>query len=75
MHITIDPLIHARALRNDILSAPSVWLPRRDVLLEWLNGFVRRAEVPSYGLAETEISDLQALDAFLRTREIASTQT
>lgn len=62
--------LHARSLRADVLAAPDVWLPRREILLEWLNGFLRRSEKPAYDLGETEAEDLTALDLFLRKRNI-----
>ena len=60
----------ARALRASILGAPTVWLPRRETLLEWLNGFLLRAEKTRYELGETEATDLVALDHFLRKKKI-----
>jgi hypothetical protein len=63
-------LLHARSLRSDILAAPAVWLPRREVLLQWLDGFLLRARAPAYALEETEAADLEALDLFLRGKEI-----
>jgi hypothetical protein len=60
----------ARALRADILGAPTVWLPRREILLEWLNGFLLRAEKSRYELGETEPGDLVALDHFLRKKRV-----
>ena len=63
-------LIQARALRADILAAPTIWLPRREILLEWLNGFLLRAEKTRYELGETEASDLVALDHFLRKKKV-----
>jgi hypothetical protein len=65
-----EHITHADSLRTDILGAPDVWLPRRDVILDWLNGFLRRAAVPSYALGDTEADDLTALDRFLRKRKI-----
>lgn len=72
MNTNREHLRHARALRDDILAAPSIWIPRRAVLLEWLDGFVRRAEVPAYDLGESEAEDLTALDRFLRTSNVPS---
>jgi hypothetical protein len=66
-------LTHANSLRADILAAPAVWLPRRDVLLQWLNGFVERAQAASYELGETEAADLTALEHFLRKRNVPLT--
>jgi hypothetical protein len=65
-----DHLLHAEKLRTEILAATEVWLPRREILLDWLNGFLRRAEIKTYVLGETEAADLTALDHFLRKRKI-----
>lgn len=64
-HIT-----QARALREDILGSPTIWLPRREFLLEWLNGFLTRAKAAAYELGETEAHDLDALGEFLRSRDV-----
>jgi hypothetical protein len=63
-----EHLVHARALRADIVAAPGVWLPRREVLLEWLEKFLQRGAVPNFDLGETEAADLAALDKFLRRK-------
>ena len=60
----------ASALRADVLAAPTVWLPRREVLLDWLNGFLSRAKTPDYDLGETEAADLAALEKFLRKKKV-----
>jgi hypothetical protein len=65
-----EHLLHAKSLQADILAAPDVWLPRREILLDWLTGFLRRAEVKAYELGETEAADLTALDQFLRKRKV-----
>ncbi len=70
MHPPSEHLLHARALRADIVAAPEVWLPRREILLEWLDGFALRAKAPGYDLGETEAADLTALDQFLRRKKI-----
>jgi hypothetical protein len=66
--------LHARSMRADVLAAPSVWIPRREAVLEWLNGFMVRAEIPSYDLGETEAADLTALDVFLRKKKVPVAQ-
>ena len=66
-------LLHAQSLHFDILAAPDVWLPRREVLLEWLSGFVQRAGKPAYELGESEASDLAALEQFLRRKKVPLT--
>lgn len=65
-----EHVLHARTLRNDILAAPDVWLPRREVLLQWLDGFLLRADKPAYLLGETEAADLTALDLFIRKKKV-----
>jgi len=65
-----EQLIHARALRADILGAPTVWLPRREAMLLWLDSFLKRAESPKYELGQTEAGDLAALDQFLRKKKL-----
>ena len=63
-----EHLVHAQALQADILAAPGVWLPRREILLEWLEKFLQRVALPNYDLGETEATDLDALDKFLRKK-------
>ncbi len=63
-------LVQARALRADIMAAPQIWLPRRDILLEWLNEFLLRAATPRYELEPTEAEDLNALERFLRQQHV-----
>jgi hypothetical protein len=70
MHKQNDSLTHARQLRADILGSPTVWLPRRDVLLDWLNAFLLRAGRSASALEESDQPDLAALDQFLRIRKI-----
>lgn len=65
-----EHLVHARALRADILAAPGVWLPRREILLDWLDKFLQRVALANYELGETEADDLAALDKFLRKRSV-----
>ena len=62
--------VHARALRADILAAPAVWLPRREIIVEWLDKFLQRVGTPHYALGETEADDLDALDKFLRKKSV-----
>jgi hypothetical protein len=66
-------LAQARDLRAAILAAPTVWLPRREILVEWLNVFLLRAAVPGAELEESDTSDLDALDRFLRKQHVPLT--
>ncbi|HVS51194.1 MAG TPA: hypothetical protein VHD62_02470 [Opitutaceae bacterium] len=65
-----EHLAHAHALQADISAAPEVWLPRREILLEWLEKFLQRVAAPDYELGETEADDLAALDKFLRKKMV-----
>lgn len=70
MNNSSEQLIRARALKADILAAPGVWLPRREILLDWLDAFLDRASAPKYEIEESEASDLRALDQFLRKQKV-----
>jgi len=70
MHKYEEQLTHAQALRTAILASPEIWLPRRAILLEWLDGFVTRAASTEYELSDGDASDLNALGGFLRKRKL-----
>lgn len=70
MNHNSEYLNRARALQADILAAPGVWLPRREILLDWLECFLVRAARPKYELEEHEASDLRALEQFLRKQQV-----
>lgn len=70
MQKSAEQLTRARTLRADILAAPDVWLPRREVLIDWLNLFIQRASSSRQELDVTESDDLDALDRFLRKQKI-----
>lgn len=65
-----EHVLHARQLLAEIVAAPTVWLPRREVISDWLNQFVTRATAPAYVLGDSEADDLTALDQFLRKKKI-----
>jgi hypothetical protein len=65
-------LVHARALLADIQAAPDTYIPRREILTEWLSSFLVRAQAPRYDLGDTEVADLTALDQFLRGKHVAT---
>jgi len=70
MQTSNEHVIQARALQADILAAPGVWLPRREILLEWLSAFLNRAVAPKYVCDGSEVADLEALNQFLRKRKV-----
>lgn len=59
-------IVHARSLRADVIAAPATWIPRREIILDWLNAFITRAQISSYSMDEVEGTDLAALELFLR---------
>jgi hypothetical protein len=68
---TLDPHhTHARELRADLLASPTVWLPRREVILNWLGAFLQRGATSKYVLGVTEENDLAELDQFLRKNDV-----
>ena len=73
MHLHQDQLSQAHALRASILAAPDVWLPRRAILLEWLDDFLQRAAAATYELLPGDAADLDALDRFLRKQKVPIT--
>lgn len=71
MPTTSNPhIIHARALRADLLASPAVWLPRREIIVEWLSELLSRAQNPSYEFQAAETNDLDAVDRFLRKNKV-----
>jgi hypothetical protein len=70
MHPHQEKLVHARQLRADIAAAPDVWLPRRDILITWLDTFLTRIAAPKSVLGETDAADLVALERFLRHQKV-----
>lgn len=70
MHKYQEQLTHAHSLRTAILAAPEIWLPRRAVLLDWLDGFLSRVVSTEYELSRGDTTDLNALDGFLRKRKV-----
>ncbi|ACB76828.1 hypothetical protein [Opitutus terrae] len=63
-------VLHARALRADLLASPTVWVPRREVLLDWLAELLARAQDPHYVFDATAMKDLDAVDRFLRDNKV-----
>jgi hypothetical protein len=65
-----EHLASARSLHAEIVEADAVWLPRREDLVVWLVGFIKRVQAEGYELGETEEADLAALRGFLRQRHV-----
>jgi hypothetical protein len=60
----------ARSLLAAIQAAPDTLLPRRETIVEWLDGFLLRSDRRGYVVAPTEADDLNALEKFLRSHKV-----
>jgi hypothetical protein len=65
--------VYATSLHNDIEAAANNGLPRREVLLEWLDDFLLRAKKRSFQMEQTDVDNLTALDQFVRFSGIPAT--
>ena len=61
---------YARSLLDDIQAVAAEVLPRRDLLINWLDAFVQRAGQFGFQLEPDELDTLIALDRFLRINRI-----
>jgi len=65
---------YATSLHADIKAAVNDGLPRREVLLEWLDDFLVRAKKRSFQLEQPDVDNLTALDQFVRHNRIPATE-
>lgn len=65
--------VYATSLHNDIEAAANDGLPRREVLLEWLNEFLLRAKKRGFQMEQGDVDNLTALDQFVRFNGIPAT--
>ena len=61
---------HAKSLLAGIQGAPETYLPRREIIVDWLNGYLLRSDRRGYVVDPTEADDLIQLDKFLRTHQV-----
>ncbi len=61
---------HAKALLAGITGVPETYLPRRAVIVDWLNGYLLRSDRRGYVMDPEESDDLIELDKFLRAHEV-----
>lgn len=64
---------YATSLHSDITGAVNDGLPRRQVLLDWLDDFLLRARKRGFEPAGEDRENLTALDQFVRFNRIPST--
>jgi hypothetical protein len=65
--------VYATSLHADIEAAVNDGLPRRQVLLDWLDDFLRRAKKRGFEMAREDLDNLTALDQFVRFNKIPAT--
>jgi hypothetical protein len=64
---------YATSLYTDIHAVVKDGLPRREVLLDWLDDFLQRAKKRGFEMAQADVNDLTALDQFVRINKIPAT--
>lgn len=66
--------VYATSLHADIEAAVNDGLPRRDVLLGWLDDFLLRAKKRGFEMVQEDVDNLTALDQFVRYNRIPATE-
>jgi hypothetical protein len=64
---------YATSLYADIHAVVKDGLPRREVLLDWLDDFLLRAKKRGFQMEQADVDDLTALDQFVRINRIPAT--
>ena len=64
---------YAESLYADIHAVVKDSLPRREVLLGWLDDFLLRAKKRGFQMEQADVNDLTALDQFVRINGIPAT--
>ncbi len=64
---------YATSLYTDIHAVVKDGLPRREVLLDWLDDFLLRAKKRGFQMVQADVDDLTALDQFVRINRIPAT--
>jgi hypothetical protein len=65
---------YATSLHADIKAAINDGLPRREVLLDWLDEFLLRAKKRNFQMEQADVDNLTALDQFVRFNRIPATE-
>jgi hypothetical protein len=61
---------YATSLLADIQAVAKNDLPRREVILDWLDEFLLRSKKRGFVMGQTDVDDLTALDLFVRVNQI-----
>jgi hypothetical protein len=65
--------VYATSLHADIEAAVNDGLPRRQVLLDWLDEFLLRVKKRGFQMEQGDVDNLTALDQFVRFNRITAT--
>jgi hypothetical protein len=65
--------VYATSLHADIEAAVNDGLPRRQVLLDWLDEFLLRVKKRGFQMEQGDVDNLTALDQFVRFNRIPAT--
>jgi hypothetical protein len=65
--------VYATSLHADIEAAVNDGLPRREVLLDWLDDFLQRVKKRGFQMVQGDVDNLTALDQFVRFNRIPAT--
>jgi len=64
---------YAESLHADIHAVVKDGLPRREVLLDWLDDFLLRVKKRGFQMEQAEVNNLIALDQFVHMNGIPAT--
>ena len=64
---------YATSLHTDIHAVVKDGIPRREVLLDWLDDFLLRAKKRGFQMEQAEVDNLIALDQFVHMNGIPAT--
>ncbi|MGA2444046.1 MAG: hypothetical protein ABSG50_01295 [Opitutaceae bacterium] len=65
--------VYAASLLDDIRAVAQNGLPRREVLLDWLDDFLVRTKKRGFQMEQAEVDNLIALDQFVHMNGIPAT--
>lgn len=65
--------VYAASLLADLQAAAKNSVPRREVLLDWIDDFLERTKKRGFQMEQAEVEDLIALDEFVHRNGIPAT--
>ncbi len=65
--------VYAASLLDDLQAAAKNGVPRREVILDWLDDFLVRTKKRGFQMEQAEVENLIALDQFVHRNGIPAT--